>query len=52
MTAPLEHSPRCPKPAPVLRLSWQQEPEIFCSDCGRATPAPDQRHTTTPQETK
>lgn len=35
----LPHAARCPRPAPVLRLSWRGEPEAWCSACGRYAPA-------------
>lgn len=38
MTELLKHATTCPHPAPVLRLSWQGQPEIFCPGCGHAAP--------------
>jgi len=39
----LIHATRCPHPAPVLRLSWQGHPEIFCPGCGHSAPGTDTR---------
>lgn len=37
---PLQHAERCPRRRPpVLRLSWQRTPEVWCPDYGRSTPA-------------
>lgn len=51
--AKIPHGRSCKRPAPVLRQSWKQEPEIWCPGCGRTAPAPnthaDQEKTTRPQ---
>lgn len=39
----IPHAARCPRPAPLLRLSWDRHPQLFCTACGRACPAPDTR---------
>ena len=46
----INHSARCRRPAPVLRLSWRGEPERFCPACGRAAPAADQRAMATKEQ--
>lgn len=34
------HADGCPRRRPpLLRLSWQRIPEVWCRECGRATPA-------------
>lgn len=40
----LAHAPRCQRrSAPLLRLSWQARPELWCPECGRTAPADDTR---------
>ena len=39
----IDHGPGCQRPAPSMRLSWRNEPEIQCPACGRYAPAPDRR---------
>lgn len=41
----IKHAARCPRPAPLLRLSWRGLPETWCASCGRYAPAPDTRPT-------
>jgi len=42
----LEHAPRCQRRrAPILRASWRGNPEVWCPECGRHTPADDTRPT-------
>lgn len=36
----IPHGNRCSRPAPVLRVSWQGTPELFCSGCGRSVAVP------------
>lgn len=52
MTTPpahIHHAQKCRRAAaPLLRLSWQGAPELWCPSCGRSAPAPDQRTTTRP----
>ena len=36
----IAHTARCKRPVPILRLSWRQQPELFCPGCGRATALP------------
>ena len=51
----LDHAARCQRrAAPLLRLSWRALPELFCPECGRTAPAPDQRpaRPQTTEETK
>ena len=36
----IAHAARCKRPAPVLRLSWRQQPELWCPACGRAALVP------------
>lgn len=38
-TNTIPHAARCSRPTPTLRLSWQGEPEVWCSACGRYAPA-------------
>lgn len=43
----IDHANRCQRRgAPLLRLPWCSLPELFCPECGRTAPAPDQRPTT------
>ena len=50
-TRPLiEHAPRCQRRRPpMLRLSWERRPELWCPECGRHAPANDTRTTPTPE---
>lgn len=41
----IPHHRNCKRPAPILRLSWLQTPELFCPGCGRTAPADDARRT-------
>lgn len=40
----LDHAARCQRRrAPLLRLSWQARPELWCPECGLTAPADDTR---------
>lgn len=39
----IDHAQTCRRPAPLLRLSWDRLPELWCAGCGRCAPAPDGR---------
>lgn len=41
MNSTINHSKRCRHPAPILRLSWQRKPELWCGGCGRAVSLPE-----------
>ena len=46
----LDHAPACQRRrAPMLRLSWERRPELWCPECGRHAPADDTRPTPTPE---
>lgn len=38
-TSLIPHAARCSRPVPILRTSWDGNPEIFCPACGRAAAA-------------
>lgn len=33
----IPHHAKCKKPAPQLRLTWDNKPEHYCPGCGRST---------------
>jgi len=42
----IEHATRCQRRRPpILRAAWNQQPELWCPECGRTCPAPDTRPT-------
>jgi hypothetical protein len=42
-TALIPHASRCSRPTPILRTSWDGNPEISCPACGRSATASDSR---------
>lgn len=34
----IDHGPGCARPAPVLRLSWRNEPEVQCQPADALPP--------------
>lgn len=36
----IDHAKFCKRPTPLLRRSWDGQPEHWCRECGRSAPAP------------